>query len=199
MKLKLKFLLAIAGFFASIHSYSQFTYGAKLGVGRSNYSDIHSESKARFGLNAGGVIKYEIGRTYQQFIQGELLYVSHGENNGDIKSHVNYISLPVLYKHYLSDKDRDLYLEVGPYFSYAISEKLDPYEFEYESSANNVLRKFDLGVGIGVGYSFNRQIELGLRYNFGFLDSFKHVYTHNGVNNSSLLGVSITYFFDSNY
>lgn len=204
MKLNLKFLFAVAGLFASIQSFSQFTYGAKLGLGMSNHTEVHIDSKSRIGLNGGVVMKYELGRSYQQFIQGELLYVSHGENNGDVKSHVNYISVPVLYKHYLTDNDRDFFLEIGPQFSYAISDKLDPYVIEKngivkDTSDNHVLNKFDFGVAVGFGFSIYRQYEIGLRYNYGFTDSFKHIYTDNGVNNSSLLGLSFTYFFDSYY
>jgi len=50
-------------------------------------------------------------------------------------------------------------------------------------------------VGLGIGFSLNREFEIGLRYNFGLTDSFKYKYHDNNYNNSSLLALTLTYLF----
>lgn len=184
---------------------AQIRFGAKAGIGYTNYRNIHIDSKARIGLNAGIVALQPFERyDYKNFIQYELNYVSHGEKNGNFNRHVNYIALPIMYKRYLSENDQtDIYLEIGPQFAYAIYNDFDKYEIEelgsknnnYDYSDNHKLNKFDFSIGLGGGISINRKTEVGLRYNYGLIDSFKHRYKDNNINNSSLLSLSVTYLF----
>lgn len=201
MKFKTYFTALV--FLVSVFSYAQMRFGAKAGAGKSNFTDIHVNSKGRIGMNLGLVGLQPFERyNFRDFIQFELSYVNHGEKVGDIKRYANYLSLPVMYKRYLSEKDIDLYIEVGPQFSYAVADNFEEYEIKklngktIDSSDNHILNKFDFSFGLGGGISIHRRLELDLRYNYGLIDAFNYKYHDNGKNRTSLLAFSLIYFFN---
>lgn len=203
MKFKTYFTALV--FLVSVFSYAQMRFGAKAGAGKSNFTDIHVKSKGRIGMNLGLVGLQPFERyNFRDFIQFELSYVNHGEKNGNFKRYANYISLPIMYKHYFSENDIDFFVEVGPQFSYAVANNFDDYEIvklgkrnnEYDYSDNHILNKFDFSFGLGGGISIHRRLELDLRYNYGLIDAFNYKYHDNGKNRTSLLAFSLIYFFN---
>lgn len=205
--MKLKTYLALPILLLTILSMGQTTLGVKGGVGLSNHTEINPYSKSRFSYQIGGVIKHDLenifGRTYLNYLQVELAYVAGGEKADDVKRFVNYLSLPIMYQRYFSDSDSDVYLEIGPQFMYAVSSNLEEYNFNYGNndrpdlrSDNQKLKDFSIALNAGIGYSFNRQVDLNLRYTYGITDSFDHVYKDNISNKVSILALSFTYFFN---
>lgn len=206
MKLKTYFALPIL-FFSIALMAQQTTIGIKGGLGLSNNTEINWDSKSRISPQLGGVLKYDLenvfGRTYLNYLQIELMYLGAGETNKDYKRYVNYINLPIMYQRYFSDSDRDFYLEVGPQFSYSIGSNLEDYNLNKPGrnnyqlrSDNQELNDFDVAINAGLGFAVNRQMDFNLRYSFGLMDSFNHVYEDNGHNRTSLLAFSFTYFFN---
>lgn len=206
--LRMKFLLIAAGLFFTLPLSAQVDFGGKLGAGMSNMKNIFPDSKARIGIQAGLVARFQLEyssfRTFKNYIQAELVYSAQGEKNGKYEQYVDYLTLPVMYKYYLTDNDADFFVEAGPQFSYAINTNLEPYKSHDPSkphfgSDNNILNKFDVAFNGGIGYSFQRKFELNLRYSLGLMDTFDYKYKDNKHNRSSFLSFSMIYFFNTYY
>lgn len=75
---------------------------------------------------------------------------------------LSYVNVPVLYKHEIS---RGFYGELGLQPSLLLSAK-DKYNGMTEDYKDSV-KKFDLGLPIGVGYKINDQLSVGVRATFG--------------------------------
>jgi len=81
-----------------------------------------------------------------------------------------------MYQHYLSDSDNDFFVEFGPQVQFVIFDRIDQFEspnpnMPWLGSDNNVLNKFDVAINGGVGFSYQRKFEIGLRYSWGLVDS----------------------------
>jgi len=205
--LSVRMLLVISSIFLSLPAMAQLQLGAKLGAGLSNYKNIHADSQSRIAIQGGLVAKYQLEmgyyRNYRNYIQGELLYSTIGEENGPHKINVNYLSIPLMYQHYLSDSDNDFFLEVGPQFQFVIFDRIDQFPSPNENmpwlgSDNNILNKFDVAINGGIGFSYQRRFEIGLRYSWGLMDSWDFKYKDNGFNRTSLVTLSLTYLLDFN-
>lgn len=204
---KLKFLLVLTSVFLSLPAMAQLQLGAKLGGGLSNYKNIHADSQSRIAIQGGFLAKYQLEmgyyRNYRNYIQAELLYSTIGEENGPHKVNVNYLTIPIMYQHYLSDSDNDFFIEFGPQVQFVINDKVDYYpspnpNAPWLGSDNNVLNKFDIGINGGVGFSYQRKFEIGLRYSWGLVDAWDFKYKDNDFNRTSLLSLSLSYLLDFN-
>ncbi|QTV04936.1 porin family protein [Faecalibacter bovis] len=205
--LKVKFLLVIASIFLSLPALAQLQLGAKIGAGLSNYKNINPDSQSRIAIQGGFLAKYQLEmgyyRNFRNYIQAELLYSTIGEENGPYKVNVNYLTIPVMYQHYLSDTDNDFFIEFGPQVQFVINDVVDQYpspnpNMPWLGSDNNVLNKFDIAINGGVGYSYQRRLELNLRYSWGLVDSWDFKYRDNDFNRTSLISLSLTYLLDFN-
>jgi len=180
-------------------SFAQLEFGVKGGVGLSNTTEIHGISKERFGFVGGAVVKYQLtNRNENHYLQAELLYSNQGEHSlyeekgKKYKAFLNYINIPIMYKYYFDDQGSDFYLEAGPQIGFKVSENFADDEPE---KLNNIPKTLDLALNIGGGYSYNRQLEVNLRYQYGLIDTYDYVRWDNGTNRTSFLSLGIIYFF----
>lgn len=184
---------------ASSLSYAQIEFGIRGGAGLSNTTIVHGVSTGRVGFIGGGVAKYQLSsRNENNYIQAEILYSNQGEYSSYMdgghkyKAFINYINVPFMYKYYFDDQGSDFFIEAGPQLGFKVSEKFDEGEPELN---NNVTKSYDLAINVGLGYSYNRQIEVNLRYHYGLVDTFDYVYFDNGTNRTSMVNLSLIYFF----
>ena len=196
IKLKLTFIF----YFITLSLFAQrFQYGAKLGAGTSNTTNLNGISKPRIGLLGGAIVKYQLSdRTEEHYIQTELIYSNQGEFSKDkqgnkYKNFVDYIHIPILYKYYFDDQGSDFFLEGGPQIGFVVSDKIDTNAPEFD---NNILKNLDLGINLGVGYSYNRKAEINLRYSYGLIDTYDYKRWNNGQNKTTFLTLAFTYFFN---
>lgn len=205
--LKVKFLLVIASIFLSLPAMAQLQLGAKIGSGLSNFKNINPDSQSRIAIQGGFLAKYQLEmgyyRNFRNYIQAELLYSTIGEENGPHKVNVNYLTIPVMYQHYLSDTDNDFFIEFGPQVQFVINDKVDQYpspnpNMPWLGSDNNVLNKFDIAINGGVGFSYQRKLEVNLRYSWGLVDAWDFKYRDNDFNRTSLISLSLSYLLDFN-
>lgn len=191
-------LLSLAFLSLSTFAFSQFQFGVKAGAGLSNTTVVHGTSKERIGLLAGVVGKYQLSSsTEDHYLQAELLYTNQGEYSVDksgnkYKAFIDYINIPIMYKFYFDDQGSDFFLEAGPQIGFVVSDNIDPLGPE---AANNDLKSFDLAFNVGVGYSFQRQLELNLRYGIGLVDTYDYHRWDNDTNRTSLFSLALTYYF----
>ncbi len=192
--MKKQFLLACLFFFAlSILAEAQVRFGAKLGGNYTNLRLIHRESDPRIAGQIGALALIPIDNNDMFFVQPELVYSMQGEywRTGDVKTNVflNYINLPVMAKLYISNLEDEFFIEAGPQFGFKIGDNVERLE-----AKDQKFKSFDLSVGLGFGYSINRDFELNLRYNYGLLDSVEDDAEDNG-NNTSQLSFALAYIF----
>jgi len=182
----------------SIFSFSQIRFGAKAGIQRTNMADVHSPSEGRLSFHVGALAQYNFDSNDQFYIQGELNYLNHGEKNGEYKAYVDYIALPIMLKVYFSEAESEFFGEFGPQFAFEINNNhTNPKQFDGTYGDQITTEKFDISLGFGFGYSYQRKWELGVRYNYGFVDIYQDYESHlKKLNRTSTAAASLSYIFD---
>ncbi|MCB9202498.1 MAG: PorT family protein [Flavobacteriales bacterium] len=197
MKIKFATILFIV---AVGFSYSQLRFGVKGGVQRTALKDINNPSEKRDSFHAGIFGLYNLSSDDQFYIQLEALYFNHGEKSPPYKSYLTYIAVPVLFKTYFSEAESEFFLEVGPQFAYEIGkDNTLPKDRQYIYGEGDVTKteKLDISAAIGFGYSYQRNWELGVRYNHGFTDLFPDYESAVKKKNiGSALSLYLNYIFD---
>lgn len=190
-----KTFLLIGIFLLVINSYgqdSQIEFGIKGGLNYSSFADnndddIPADYKGKIGFHLGGFVEFEISEKIS--IRPELLYSQQSSDftingadlnifnpnddifitsiNGEIKE--SLLLLPIIVEYSLSEKFN---LEFGPQFGYSLNREV---EFEDNPLGGGFIRnddeeKFELGVGLGVGYSLSDDLGISLRYNYGIIE-----------------------------
>lgn len=164
-KMKNLFLVASLLFLGltSVNAQS-IRFGAKIGA---NFSDLNSSSSTggnQTGLHIGGLLELKLLDNLA--LQPELLYSAQGSN--DFK--LDYLSLPVLLKFYLSSNK--LSLDVGPQFSVLVNDDV-PSSFDSKTA--------DLATVLGLGYNLTDNIFVQARYVYGVSEISKDFEVKNRV------------------
>jgi opacity protein-like surface antigen len=190
-----KTLLLIGIFLLSLSSYgqdSQVDFGIKGGLNYSSFidnndDDIPAEYKGKIGFQIGGFVEFGISEKIS--IRPELLYSQQGSVftmngrdfnifdpnddiiissiNGEIKE--SLLLLPFIVEYRLSETFN---LEFGPQFGYSLNRvvELDTNPLGGGFIRNDDKEKFELGLGLGVGYSLSDDLGIYLRYNYGVIE-----------------------------
>lgn len=181
------FSIAKAQFFDDVR------VGAKLNGNYTKIRVLHGDSKSKFGFGGGAVFMKPINNSPEYNVQVELLFNQYGEKNESANYsetiNLNYLSLPILFKSYFSEKDTEVYGLIGPQLGYLIGKS----EFKDEN-----YNKFDFGITGGIGLSLNRNIEGDIRVYYGFLDSSEwkdKIKLEDKTNNNFAVSLGVTYLF----
>lgn len=116
-----------------------------------------------------------------------------------------YLDIPVTLRQSFRWRRSQLYGIIGPYFSYGFGGTIktdltvggvktsDNSDIEWGTDANSDLKPFDMGLTLGIGYTFKR-ISVGVNYDMGFANIAAD--TNNGevINNNSL-NLNVSYNF----
>lgn len=199
---KLLLVAAIFCFLLPEIGHSQVRYGARASGSMTNITIVHSISKSRVGYQLGGFALIPIGNNDIVFFQPEVNYSAQGEYNmhpredkSRLKQKVflSYINVPLNAKAYVSDAVSDFFVELGPYLGFKVGENVESYDFGTEPD-DEEFNSFDFGVNLGVGFSFNRKVELSARYSYGLVDMVEND-TKDAVNHTSILNFGVSYIF----
>lgn len=187
-------LAAIFFFILSIFLEAQVRYGLKAGANITNITIVNRESKSRAGLQAGILALVPLDSDSDMlFFQPEIIFSTQGEfyytGGKDYKVFLNYIDVPLMLKVYFSEAESEFFAEFGPHLGFKITEKID----KLESSAMT-FNTFDFALGLGLGYSFNREFEIYGRYTYGFTDVVKNDLSDD-KNHTSILNFGLSYIF----
>lgn len=149
------------------------TWGVRGGINLSNLSADGQTADAKVGFNVGVTGEYALAEAI--YLQSALELTTKGakSGNGDNSSTTNavYIQLPihVAYKIDVADNTK-VALFAGPYMAYGVGGKSTTKLLGQSTSVNtfesNGLKRFDVGLGGGVGGEFGK-IGLTLGYDFG--------------------------------
>ena len=143
---------------------------------------------SRTAFNAGVGVDIPIIESF--YVQTGLFFTSKGykrtEDRGDTrftaKGNPAYLEIPILasYRYNFNDATQ-LEVNVGPYLAFGIGGK-DKLEEKTEAAVietkendffNDDVKKFDMGLQVGLGVTFLKHVYLGVAYEFGFVNMFK--------------------------
>lgn len=170
-------------------SAAPFTFGVKAGLNVSTISGGDSKSKA--GFYAGGFMNIPVASSFS--VQPEVLYNGVGakaDGMSDVKVNLSYISVPVMFQY---NATPEFYLEAGPQFSFLVDSKI-----KYQSvsvKANDYIKTFDFGIGIGAGYFFTPHIGVNARYVAGVTDIGKKLGGDQPEGKNNVFQVGLAYKF----
>lgn len=170
-------------------SSTPLKYGVKTGLNVSTISG--GDSKAKVGFYGGLFLNAPIASNFS--LQPEVLYNGVGakaDGFEDLKVNLSYISVPVMFQY---NATPNFYLEAGPQFSFLIDSK-----FKYQSvsvKANDYIKGFDFGIGIGAGYFFTPNIGINARYVAGVTDIGKKVGGDQPEGKNNVFQVGLSYKF----
>lgn len=182
------FLLVIL-LFSLIGNSQDSRIGIKGGLNYASliFDDIDGNPEYEIDYHFG--VMAEIPISIDEFsFQMELIYSRNRFKFLSEDFQLNYLTLPLLAKFYRSEA---LSIEFGPYFSYLI----DAGDFNNYVS-NDLIRKIDFGLCLGLGFELESGINLSVRYNMGLRSSvspardFVEFKRYN-----SLVQLSLGYFF----
>ncbi|MCC2590101.1 porin family protein [Chryseobacterium sp. MFBS3-17] len=213
-------VLMAAPSFAQI-DFSSTRFGVAAGYNYSRVRHAHNPSGARSTFQAGGLALIPIGGDDQFYLQPELVYYGAGETgkNKDMKGKPgydavyahDYISLPVYFKGYFSEAESEFFALVGPRFNYVVSQKVKNPSREYYNiegdpavpGVNGKVTPFTMAIGGGVGFSFNRTLEVTLRADLGLTNMYKNLMREPGTDvaimkqkKENVLSVGVNYIFE---
>lgn len=188
-------------------------FGVTAGANYSRVRNAHNPSGARYTWQGGALALVPIGKTNQFFLQPEVGYYGAGESgrNKDSKGMQgydavyanNYISVPLYFKGYFSEAQSEFYGMIGPRFNFLIDQKVTGESREvYRVDRQGKAASFNFAVGLGIGYSYLRQLELALKYDIGLSNTYPDLDESRLDPNSSkkkseqVLSLTLSYIFN---
>lgn len=174
----------------SVNAHAQdkpLIIGLKVGINLSSISGDISHTKTRFGYNVGVTLDY--GFTEDWYLLTGLEYTTKGvnfKNIAGIKPSISaaYIQLPIHagYKLNVSPSSK-IGFHAGPYLACGTNGKkkldgptvegVDKKGREQSTFEDDILKRFDFGLGLGVGAEFGK-INVGIGYDFGLINVAKN-------------------------
>jgi len=181
-------------------------FGIKGGANASQFSEQQLSAKnQKIGFNAGVFVNIPLSQKFA--FQPEVLYNQMGAKSVALnsestvgntttrtervyKTSLNYISVPLMMQFKPAD---NFYVEAGPEFSYFIDgensgdTKITTIkdgktesvftEGSTQSINKNSVKKFNVAMGLGLGYYFTKNLGINARY----VNSFTHYANNSGV------------------
>lgn len=173
-RMKKIMFIALVAFLSTTAVNAQTTFGVKAGVNFANLSgDDVEEADSRTSFHLGLIAEIMLSENFA--VQPEVLYSGQGAEEGDMTLKLDYITIPVMLKYYVSN---GLSIEAGPQVGFNVLAEAEGEDIEDV--------KTDIGAGLGLGYALNQGIFFQARYNFGFSDIVEDVDAKNGVFQLSL-------------
>ncbi|MCW3170698.1 PorT family protein [Chryseobacterium sp. 09-1422] len=209
--------------FAQI-DFSSTRFGVTAGGNYSRVKNAHNPSGARFAFQGGALALIPIGGANQFYLQPEVTYYGAGESGKDKDAKSadgynavyanNYLSVPIYFKGYFSEAESEFFGMIGPRFNFLLSQNVKnvpagrPY-YDPDVTVPNYpqisgkANSFNFAVGLGIGYSYKRQLELAVKYDFGVSNTYPNLIEDftkdpNTAKKKSeqVLSVSLSYIFD---
>lgn len=172
-----RFIITLAALFAGLCAQAQFNLGVKAGYAASwipgtvvyGYETILPHSDFYAGVEAD----WSFGRNF--FVQGELLYAGKGhsdksEIDGRYNRNLGYLQIPVFAGIKFGSQDQ-LSLMIGPEFGVLLFSETKEKGQRYNKTDD--CNRFNIALGIQMGYMFNDNIGIDLKFDSGLNRTFK--------------------------
>lgn len=206
----------------SISTYSQDFSNTRFGLtGGLNYSRVrnaHNPSGPIYAFQVGAMAEIPISKDEQFYLQPEVTYYGAGETGknetakgkqGYDAVYANkYISVPVYLKAFFSESKSEFYGLVGPRFNFLVSQNVkNPAKQEYTidgiGEVNGKASSFNFALSAGLGYSYNRQLEVSAKFDYGLLNTYKGLMKEDNADpavskskKEHVLSIGINYIFN---
>ncbi|GAB0156933.1 hypothetical protein CHRYSEOSP005_22010 [Chryseobacterium sp. Alg-005] len=205
--------------FAQI-DFSSTRFGVTAGGNYSRVKNAHNPSGPRFAFHGGALALIPLGGDNQFYLQPEVLYYGAGETGKDKDAKGadgydavyanNYLSVPVYFKGYFSEAESEFFGMVGPRFNFLLSQNVKnaPASRPYydpdvvdptQPGVSGKAASFNFAIGVGVGYSYKRQLEFALKYDFGVSNTYPDLSQEKGGTSKGkseqVIGLSLSYIF----
>lgn len=152
------------------------------------YFDILLDDKAKWSFYTGVLVKSQLGADKLSEQDLVFLGITPQTDEGDYSQRLNYFLVPALMRYNFPSR---IYLEAGPQFglmyksSVDYNSETDEEDIEIRKYNKDKINKIDAGISGGIGYRLSprKGMSVGLRYYYGFVNTYKGV---SGTNNSSL-------------
>lgn len=147
--------------------FAQDGKNAKFGIkGGLNVSNIYGKNidgnDAKSGFHLGIFIECPLSNKW--YLQPEIMYSEQGLEGEDAKLELNYVTIPFMFKYYIS---RVFNIEFGPQFNYALNAKISNDEASLEIGDKMNQRDLTAGFNFGCGLHFSSHFAISARYNLG--------------------------------
>lgn len=190
-------------------SQNNIRIGATTGATLSKYrgNDIIEKSDAGIGFSVGMSFAYAFNENWalqtnvnyarKQFSQTVKAFVlfDFEEETIDIKTHYDYLELPVLVKYNLGSSKR-FFVNGGPFLAYLLAAKSKTENFP-STDISETHNKLDLGLSLGVGATFHlnskQDLSIELRDNLGLLNISKTEVYNDGTIKTNSLNLIVTW------
>lgn len=171
----------------------EFHYGVKAGANFAVQSEIayyYNNEDIRVGFQGGIFGNMSLAKNFS--LQAEVNYEQKGGKSEEITSKYDYITVPVLAKYTIGEKDLKFNFNLGPYVGYLVNAEL-----ESNNNTTDVIdssEDFEFGAIAGIGLSYpvaNNNIVLDLRLGLGL-----SAYNQNDTKpNNKYVGLTLGYEF----
>ncbi|MBB4806156.1 hypothetical protein HNP38_001428 [Chryseobacterium defluvii] len=220
-----KILLASALLFSAL-SFAQIDlsstrFGVTAGGNYSRVRNAHNPSGPRFTFQGGVLALIPMGKDNQFYLQPEVLYYGAGETGKDKDAKGrdgydavygnNYLSVPIYFKGYFSEAESEFFGMIGPRFNFLLNQNVknapvgrpyyDPDVTDPKlPGVSGKASGFNFAIGLGVGYSYKRQLEVALKYDLGITNTYPDLAKEPGGTSKGkseqVISLGVSYIFE---
>ena len=110
-----------------------------------------------------------------------------------MKQNLGYINVPVMLQY---NATPEFYLEAGPEFGLLVNAqaKGDINGSTYKTDNKDIMKSFNFGAGIGLGYRFTPNLGINARYIAGLTKILKDDFGDSSKNTNIQLGLNYSFF-----
>lgn len=157
----------------SISSSAQY-FGVRAGVGISNLITSNNSNTTFgrvFSTHLGGTIDFDLADRF--YLQSGASFFKKGGANFNGNFNLYYLELPVTARFDFLEvgAEGNLYARAGFYSGVLLAADFNGTKLDVGNRPGADFKFFDFGLITGVGYAFNDSIDVGLAFEFGFLNT----------------------------
>ncbi|ACU08349.1 hypothetical protein FIC_01907 [Flavobacteriaceae bacterium 3519-10] len=188
--------LCAAALLAAQIDLSSTRFGITGGATMSRVTNAHNPSGPIYSGFGGFLALIPVDSNDQFYLQLGVEYLGAGESGKDKEAKEfegydavyanNYISIPVYFKGYFSESESEFFAMAGPKFNFLMSQNIKNAPLRYteegdpETGVQGKASSFNFAVGLGLGFSYKRQLEITGRYDLGLSNTYKGLMSEDG-------------------
>lgn len=173
-----KLFLGIATTIASLSFAQQFGVKGGLNISSITKEKDLDDTKSKIGFHAGVFLNIPFYNSFS--IQPEVIYndlgskVTYPKDKGSYSTNLGYISIPVMFQF---RPVPNFHIEAGPEFGFLVNANTKVKDSNGNSTTSNFTKtakedfnNVNMGLGIGTGFYFSKNLGLNIRYTLGFTE-----------------------------
>ena len=199
--------------------FSSTRYGITAGGVYSRVSHAHNPSGPRYSFFGGILALIPVDNNDQFYIQPGVEYLGAGETGKDKDAKGmpgydavygnNYISVPIYFKGYFSEAESEFFAMAGPKFNFLLNQTIKNAPQRYTvagdpiTGVNGKAASFNFALGVGLGFSYKRQLEITGRYDFGLSNTYPGLMKEQAIDpniakkkSEQVISLGLSYIFE---